>query len=180
MALRAASEDKGLLCRLPPPGRANTNKGHSDVFREPHGGSSDGCVRNILFAPRSVQCPSILFIYLFICFLALNTRGPVALEAPVSPACGLNAIRSSRSGILNYSEAAVWLFGLGVHLWICIMVFLKPPQECSLKRNHKSESLPPAETNVPRWNTCPSPGRTRSSSSSNAAAARSSAFIGRY
>lgn len=30
-------------------------------------------------------------------------------------------------GILKYLEAGVQLFGLGMHLWICIMVSLKFP-----------------------------------------------------
>lgn len=46
---------------------------------------------------------------------------------PVSSHCGLNAIRGRQKGILKYLEAAVQLFGLGMHLWICIMVSLRFP-----------------------------------------------------
>lgn len=45
----------------------------------------------------------------------------------VSSHCGLNTIRRRQKGILKYLEAGVQLFGLGMHLWICIMVSLKFP-----------------------------------------------------
>lgn len=97
----------------------------------------EGCI-DWMFASWVIQC--LIMDFFKNCFaVVMQAPRPSTLYTPtcswrVSSHCGLNTIRSRLKGILKYLEAGVQLFGLGMHLWICIMDSLSNfPQECFAK-----------------------------------------------